>query len=221
MKISKNKKVSKKGCALYLAVAFFFTLFSFGNKAFAYTEWVPDSYGTNGSTAEYMDFIGANGNPPGASGNNNIGEIWVYGCGSEPVVINTGSDPCFTGEGGGIGWNFVTPESRAFVPWTLSTGSYVYYYAENTGGGALPVIAQTTFSWDAGTKTITYNAPPTNSSVTITSPVSSTYPNNPITFSGTYTNVATFNQIQFELWFSVQLPIAALQPSVPHHPIQF
>jgi len=173
-----------------------------GNNAFAYTNWTPDSITDNGTSATYLWFTGSNGNPPyatstGVYANQNIGVMWKNSCGV-PSYINV-SNSCDL-SGGSTAWNYITPESRFTISWTdaSTTGDYTVYYAHYDGtGNAQNVQAQTSFHWDASTHTVSGSA--SSSEVIITSPTAITYTSNPVTFSGTYTNVDTFNQIEFSI----------------------
>jgi len=189
MKFSQNKNSSKKVGAFYLAVAFFFTVFSFGKLPVAEAfngPYLPSTYnsGTDQWTVDNCSSI-------------------LQGIAFSYTKYRNGANSGSANTGGNC---------AAFQPLPLSfyaseyasAGSPGYPFEvalefyDSTGGSGTP-LGHTIVNYN-GTTVTPVPPIPTASSVEIDTPTNATdYPSNPIFFSGTYTNVHTFNQIQFEL----------------------
>jgi len=192
MDISQNKNSSKKVYALYLAVAFFFTVFSFGNisDVDAYT-LAPSSISSGGTSTPFA----FSGTPPF-----DVCYWRTTSLSSSGTLTNT-SD--------------VSSNPYPSLQWENLYGSYgdMYhvFYTFNDGDGTYPTdcadgtrisyaetnaVQRVIFRRQGGVWTSDFD---TTSYVTVTQPTAITYVGNPVTFSGFYSNVHTFDKIQFEL----------------------
>jgi len=200
-----TKKSDKKARTLYLAasVAFFFTLFSFGKIADAavlYSNTSGTSFGTGGSSDNFQ--VTATGTAATAS-------YYAYTAsgGTTAIFRINGAGGCDTATSTLAGLGATT----AGFPDPLGNGQTAFT-ASFTGNCLLVPGVNYSIAADAGSQgSVAWYNPymvvessgppplPTASSLELDTPTAVTYLQNPVVFSGTYTNVHTFNQVQFDL----------------------
>lgn len=186
---TKNYNMSRH---VLLLLLFFFTLFSFGKNVFAST-YVEMSSCTISSTG-YVANCGMTGSVYGYrqyKGTYPDTSIQQVNASSNmgASVLNSATFTFQDGWGNGLAttndgdyWLAITTAGSAYTPdWS---GTIYYVKANRTGG---------TSGWSFVPTVIP------DGITTVTSPTATTYLSNPVTFSGTYANGATFNVIQFDI----------------------
>jgi len=175
------KNSSKKVYAFYLAVAFFFTVFSFGKIAYAADSEFPVTI-TNATTTGTVFFsITPNFLTSGGQTCEGVYPACdrVVNGWTQTASVNTYGGGAGFMEGGYLNNTGSTPDGDYWVVFDgrdADAGNRKYFNISKTSG-----------SWGAFVP---------DSGLQIDEPVdSSAHPNNPITFSGSYTNLETYNQI--------------------------
>lgn len=209
--IQKKKKiVGRKLYSIFskwslVTTVFFFSLFSFGNLVHADTQFAytidsagnfsapPASYGATadgGNLSFYIEWFTSHNE-----------SFWTSFTPISSAWSGRGGMICETAAPGGSSWTgslsgCVNPTGSEVdfwgalyqVDWGSSSNRSAYL-----GYVKIHITAGGVYS-DTSTPPT-----PTVSSITVTSPTTQTYVGNPITFSGLYTNVHTFDNIEFSL----------------------
>jgi len=201
MKFSTKENTGKKAKALYLAVALFFTVFSFAKIADAavlYSNTSATVFGTGGSSDNFM---------VSATGTASTIKFYAYTAspGTTAVFSLTGGSlDCKTATStlGGLGATtsgYPDPLGNGDVPAEITVSGPNC----NVVPGVNYILAADPLSQGSvafyNPYMVVESAALATSSVTLTSPTAITYLQNPVTFSGTYTNQDTFDLIEFEL----------------------